>query len=59
MQNTLLLKALGRSGKPMLLKRGVAARIDDFLIAAECIMQEGNSDVVLCERGVRSFEGPG
>ena len=57
MQNTLLLKAVGKGGRPVLLKRGIAARVDELLVAADCIMREGNSDIILCERGVRSFEG--
>jgi 3-deoxy-7-phosphoheptulonate synthase len=57
MQNTLLLKAVGKSGRPVLLKRGIAARVDELLVAADCILREGNSDIILCERGVRSFEG--
>jgi 3-deoxy-7-phosphoheptulonate synthase len=56
MQNTPLLKALGRAAKPVLLKRGIAARIEELLLAAETIMREGNPSVILCERGVRSFD---
>ena len=55
MQNFSLLKAAGRKRKPVLLKRGLAATLDEFLMAAEYIMSEGNYDVVLCERGVRTF----
>jgi 3-deoxy-7-phosphoheptulonate synthase len=55
MQNFSLLKRAGRSKKPVLLKRGMAATIDEWLMAAEYIMEEGNSQVVLCERGVRTF----
>jgi 3-deoxy-7-phosphoheptulonate synthase len=55
MQNYALLKAVGRSEKPVLLKRGLAATVDEFLMAAEYIMNEGNHRVVLCERGVRTF----
>lgn len=56
MQNFALLKAVGRSGKPVLLKRGMAARVDDLLLAAEYLLAEGNDQVVLCERGIRTFE---
>lgn len=56
MQNFQLLKEAGRSGKPVLLKRGLAATIDEWLNAAEYIISEGNPDVVLCERGIRTFE---
>ncbi len=56
MQNFQLLKEAGRSGLPVLLKRGLAATIDEWLNAAEYIMSEGNSKVVLCERGIRTFE---
>ncbi len=56
MQNFGLLKAVGKSGKPVLLKRGLAATIDEWLNAAEYIMNEGNPDVVLCERGIRTYE---
>ena len=56
MQNFQLLKAVGRSGKPVLLKRGIAATIDEWLNAAEYIMNEGNYQVMLCERGIRTFE---
>lgn len=56
MQNFTLLKALGRAGKPVLLKRGLAATLEEFLLAAEYILQAGNPDVILCERGIRSFE---
>ena len=55
MQNYSLLKAAGRKRKPVLLKRGLAATLDEFLMAAEYIMSEGNYEVVLCERGVRTF----
>jgi len=55
MQNYPLLRAAGRCGKPVLLKRGLAATLDEFLMAAEYIMNEGNHRVVLCERGVRTF----
>ncbi len=56
MQNFDLLKALGRQNKPVLLKRGLAATIDEFLNAAEYIMAHGNPNVILCERGIRSFD---
>ncbi|HSB73019.1 MAG TPA: 3-deoxy-7-phosphoheptulonate synthase [Candidatus Methylomirabilis sp.] len=56
MQNFRLLKALGQSRKPVILKRGMAASVDDLLLAAEYILSEGNSDVILCERGIRTFE---
>ncbi len=56
MQNFRLLKALGRSGKPVILKRGMSATVEDLLLAAEYIVSEGNPRVVLCERGIRTFE---
>ena len=56
MQNFDLLKAVGRSGKPVLLKRGLSATIDELLAAAEYILAEGNPNVILCERGIRTFE---
>jgi len=55
MQNFSLLKRAGRSRKPVLLKRGMSATLEEFLMAAEYIMSEGNYNVVLCERGVRTF----
>jgi len=55
MQNYSLLKRAGHSKKPVLLKRGLAATLDEFLMAAEYVMAEGNYNVVLCERGVRTF----
>ncbi|HEX5234968.1 MAG TPA: 3-deoxy-7-phosphoheptulonate synthase [Silvibacterium sp.] len=55
MQNYSLLKAAGRKRKPVLLKRGLAATLEEFLMAAEYIMSEGNYQVILCERGVRTF----
>ncbi|HUQ50416.1 MAG TPA: 3-deoxy-7-phosphoheptulonate synthase [Terriglobales bacterium] len=55
MQNFSLLKRVGRSSKPVLLKRGMSATLEDFLMAAEYIMSEGNYNVILCERGVRTF----
>jgi len=56
MQNFSLLKAAGRAKKPVLLKRGMAATIEELLLSAEYILAEGNPDVVLCERGVRGFD---
>ena len=56
MQNFRLLKAVGSSGVPVLLKRGIASTIEEWLDAAEYIMSEGNYNVVLCERGIRTFE---
>lgn len=56
MQNFDLLKALGQAGKPILLKRGLAATIEEFVMAAEYILSHGNPNVVLCERGIRSFD---
>lgn len=56
MQNFDLLKALGQAGKPVLLKRGLAATIEEFVMAAEYILSHGNPAVVLCERGIRSFD---
>jgi 3-deoxy-7-phosphoheptulonate synthase len=55
MQNYSLLKRVGRSHLPVLLKRGMSATLEEFLLAAEYIMSEGNYNVILCERGVRSF----
>jgi 3-deoxy-7-phosphoheptulonate synthase len=56
MQNFDLLKAVGKTQKPVLLKRGMSASLDELLSAAEYILAEGNPDVVLCERGIRTFE---
>ena len=56
MQNYALLRSAGRAGKPVLLKRGMSATIDELLLAAEYILAEGNPDVILCERGIRSFD---
>jgi 3-deoxy-7-phosphoheptulonate synthase len=56
MQNFVLLSAAGRSNKPVLLKRGLSADFDEFLLAAEYILSEGNPNVILCERGIRTFE---
>ena len=55
MQNFSLLKYVGQLRKPVLLKRGLSATLDEFLLAAEYIMAEGNYDVILCERGIRTF----
>ena len=55
MQNFSLLKRAGRARKPVLLKRGMAATLEEFLMAAEYVMSEGNYQVILCERGVRTF----
>jgi 3-deoxy-7-phosphoheptulonate synthase len=55
MQNFSLLKRAGRSRKPVLLKRGMSATLDEFLMAGEYLMSEGNYNVILCERGVRTF----
>jgi 3-deoxy-7-phosphoheptulonate synthase len=57
MQNFSLLKRAGRSGKPVLLKRGIAATITELLLSAEYLLAEGNHDVILCERGIRGFDG--
>ncbi len=56
MQNFALLKALGRQRQPVLLKRGLSATIEEWLMSAEYIMAGGNHDVILCERGIRTFE---
>jgi 3-deoxy-7-phosphoheptulonate synthase len=56
MQNFALLKEVGASSKPVLLKRGLSATIEEWLMAAEYIAQRGNSEIVLCERGIRTFE---
>ncbi len=55
MQNFSLLKYVGRIDKPILLKRGLSATLDEFLLAAEYILSEGNKNVILCERGIRTF----
>ena len=57
MQNYSLLKKAGRLKKPILLKRGMAATVEEFLLAAEYILNEGNTQVILCERGIRLFAG--
>ncbi|XJS11658.1 3-deoxy-7-phosphoheptulonate synthase [Aerococcaceae bacterium WGS1372] len=56
MQNFDLLKAIGKTNKPVLLKRGMSATIQEWLMSAEYIMSEGNENVILCERGIRTFE---
>ena len=56
MQNYALLRTIGRLGKPVLLKRGMAATITDLLMSAEYLLAEGNTQVILCERGIRSFD---
>ena len=56
MQNFYLLREVGRSGKPVVLKRGLSATIEEWLLAAEYILSEGNPNVILCERGIRTFE---
>lgn len=56
MQNFKLLREVGKCNKPILLKRGLANTIEEWLMAAEYIMSEGNEDVILCERGIRTFE---
>jgi 3-deoxy-7-phosphoheptulonate synthase len=56
MQNFNLLNAVGESSKPVLLKRGMSATLEEFLLAAEYIMAKGNSQVILCERGIRTYE---
>jgi len=55
MQNFSLLKRAGRARKPVLVKRGISATLEEFLMAAEYVMSEGNYNVILCERGVRTF----
>lgn len=55
MQNFSLLKYVGKTRKPVLLKRGMSATLDEFMLAAEYIMSEGNYEVILCERGIRTF----
>jgi 3-deoxy-7-phosphoheptulonate synthase len=56
MQNFSLLKRVGKAGKPVMLKRGLSATLEEFLMAAEYIMASGNEQVILCERGIRTFE---
>ncbi len=55
-QNYLLLEEVGKAGKPVMIKRGLSMMIEEWLLAAEYVMAQGNPDVVLCERGVRTFE---
>jgi len=56
MQNFMLLKALGKCGRPVLLKRGLSSSIKELLMSAEYVTAHGNPDVILCERGIRTFE---
>jgi 3-deoxy-7-phosphoheptulonate synthase len=56
MENSSLLEAVGRCGRPVLLKRGLTARIEDLLASAQLVMASGNPNVILCERGIRTFE---
>ena len=56
MQNFSLLKKLGKINKPVLLKRGLSATINELLLSAEYIIAHGNREVILCERGIRTFE---
>jgi 3-deoxy-7-phosphoheptulonate synthase len=56
MQNFLLLAEVGKAGKPVLIKRGLAATIEEWLMSAEYVLSEGNRQVILCERGIRTFE---
>ena len=56
MQNFDLLKELGRTRIPVILKRGMSATIEEFIMAAEYILSEGNPNVIFCERGIRTFE---
>jgi 3-deoxy-7-phosphoheptulonate synthase len=56
MQNFVLLSEAGKAGKPVMLKRGLAGTIEEWLLAAEYILSQGNPDVILCERGIRTFE---
>jgi 3-deoxy-7-phosphoheptulonate synthase len=56
MENVALLERVGRCGRPVLLKRGMVATLEDLLSAAECIAANGNADIMLCERGIRTFE---
>jgi 3-deoxy-7-phosphoheptulonate synthase len=56
MQNYALLTELGRAGRPVLLKRGLSATLEELLMAAEYVLKEGNQHVLLCERGIRTFE---
>jgi 3-deoxy-7-phosphoheptulonate synthase len=56
MQNYTLLTELGRAGRPVLLKRGLSATLEELLMSAEYVLKEGNPDVMLCERGIRTYE---
>ena len=56
MQNCVMLRELGRTNKPVLLKRGLSATLEEWLMSAEYILNEGNENVILCERGIRTFE---
>jgi 3-deoxy-7-phosphoheptulonate synthase len=56
MQNYTLLTELGRAGRPVILKRGLSAQLEELLMAAEYVLKEGNENVILCERGIRTFE---
>ncbi len=56
MQNYALLTEVGRAGKPVMIKRGLSATLEEFLLSAEYILSEGNTNVILCERGIRAFE---
>jgi 3-deoxy-7-phosphoheptulonate synthase len=56
MTNFALLQAVGSTGRPVLLKRGMQATVEEWLMAAEYVAQRGNLDIVLCERGIRTFE---
>ena len=58
MQNYRLLEAVGQTSKPVLLKRGPSATMEELLLAAEYILNDGNPNVMLCERGIRTFESP-
>ena len=55
-QNFTLLKAIGKTTKPVLLKRGLSSTIEEWVMSAEYLMSEGNGNVILCERGIRTFE---
>src|SRR5918912_4261196 len=56
MQNFTLLRELGHARKPVMLKRGLSATIEEWLLSAEYVLSGGNTDVILCERGIRTFE---
>jgi 3-deoxy-7-phosphoheptulonate synthase len=56
MQNYTLLTEVGRAGRPVILKRGLSAQLEELLMAAEYVLKEGNEQVILCERGIRTFE---